>query len=58
VLGARHGLGSLGVESPRAHLPVEIAVGAVAYVGATLAVARPSARDLLQVLGRALRRGG
>jgi len=58
VLGARHGLAMLGVESARARLLVEIVVGAVAYAGAALVVARPSARDLLQVLRRALSRGG
>jgi len=58
VLGARHGLAMLGVESARARLLVEIVVGAVAYAGAPLGVARPSARDLLQVLRRALSRGG
>ena len=57
VLGAREGMLSLGVDDPRALLPVEIVVGAIAYVAAALVIARPIARDFLQQLRRALRRG-
>jgi PST family polysaccharide transporter len=57
VLGARHGMVALGVASPRALLPVEIGVGAVTYVVAALVLAGPIARDFLQLLRRALKRG-
>jgi PST family polysaccharide transporter len=57
VLGARHGMAWLGVEAPRVVLPVEIAVGAVSYVVAALVLAGPTARDFLQLLRRALKRG-
>ncbi len=57
VLGARHGMIALGVDAPRAILPVEIVTGAVVYVGAALVLARPIARDFLQLLRRALKRG-
>lgn len=58
VLGMRYGMASLGVRSAAAMLPIEIAVGAVSYVAAALVVAGPSARDFLQLLRRALKRGG
>jgi len=58
VLAARHGLVALGVESARVRLPIEIVTGGAAYVVGALALARPSARDLTQVLRRALKRGG
>ncbi len=57
VLGARHAMIALGVASPRALLPVEIGVGAVTYVVAALVLAGPIARDFLQLLRRALKRG-
>jgi PST family polysaccharide transporter len=57
VLGARCGMHALGVDAARAILPVEIVVGAVTYVVAALVVARPIARDFLQQLRRALKRG-
>jgi len=57
VLGVRHGLITLGVSTPRALLPVEIAAGAMTYVVAALVVAGPSARDFLQLLRRAFKRG-
>jgi PST family polysaccharide transporter len=52
VLGARRGLDASWVL-----LPLEIVVGAVAYVVAAFVLARPSVRDLLQVLRRVLQRG-
>lgn len=58
VLGARHGMLALGVEAPRVILVVEIIAGAVTYVVAALALAGPTARDFLQLLRRALKRGG
>jgi PST family polysaccharide transporter len=57
VLGARHGMAALGVDAPKAILPVEIAAGAVTYVVAALVLVRPTARDFLQLLRRALKRG-
>ncbi|HEX7842910.1 MAG TPA: hypothetical protein VF469_35800, partial [Kofleriaceae bacterium] len=56
VLGARHGMVALGA-GPKAMLPVEIAAGAVTYVVAALVLAGPTARDFLQLLRRALKRG-
>jgi PST family polysaccharide transporter len=58
VIGARHGAVALGIASPKALLPIEIAVGVVTYVVAALVVAGPIARDFLQLLRRALKRGG
>lgn len=58
VLGARHGMLAVGVTAPKAMLPIEIAVGAVTYVGAALVLARQAALDFLQLLRRALTRGG
>lgn len=57
VLGARYGAIALGVTTPAAMLPIEIAVGAVTYIVAALVVAGPIARDFLQLLRRALQRG-
>ncbi len=57
VVGVRHGLLAVGVEAALVRLPIEIAVGAAAYVAGALVVARSSTRDLLQVLRRALKRG-
>jgi len=57
VLGARHGMVALGVDSPKATLPVEIVAGVVTYVMAALVLAGPTARDFLQLLRRALKRG-
>jgi PST family polysaccharide transporter len=58
ILGVHHGLLALGVSSPKALTPVEIVVGGVTYVAAALVVARPVALDFLQLLRRALKRGG
>lgn len=57
VLATRNGLESIGVASAGVRLVVEIATGVVTYVVAALVVARPIARDFLQLLGRALARG-
>ena len=57
VLGARQGMVALGVDAPSAVLPVEIVAGAVTYVVAALVLAGPIARDFLQLLRRALKRG-
>jgi lipopolysaccharide exporter len=57
VLGVRHGMTALGIDSPRAILPVEIGIGAVTYVVAALVLARSASRDFLQLLRRALKRG-
>jgi lipopolysaccharide exporter len=56
ILAVRHGLAGAGVTDPKLLLPIEIVVGAVAYVPAAMAIARPIARDFLAVL-RDLRRG-
>jgi PST family polysaccharide transporter len=57
VIGVRHGLAALGVEMPPAVLALEIAVGGVVYVVAALVLVGPTARDFLQLLRRALKRG-
>jgi PST family polysaccharide transporter len=57
VLGVRHGLDLLGLDSPRLVLPVEIVVGAVTYVAAALVIAAQTSRDFLGLLRRALKRG-
>jgi PST family polysaccharide transporter len=57
VLGVREGMIGLGVTGANAILPVEIIVGALVYVAAALAIAGPTARDFLQLLRRALKRG-
>ena len=57
VLGAEHGMVALGVTAAKAILPVEIVVGAVTYVAAAFVLAGPTARDFLQLLRRALKRG-
>jgi len=56
VLGARWLLSSAGITDPAIRLPVEIAVGGLAYVPAAFVFAGPIARDLIVVL-RQLRRG-
>lgn len=57
VLGARAGLLEAGLDDPRLLLPIEIVAGAIAYVAAALVLARSIARDFLQQVRRALRRG-
>jgi lipopolysaccharide exporter len=56
VIATRWALQRAGVEDPRILLPVEIAVGGLAYVPAAFVFAGPIARDLIRVL-RQLRRG-
>jgi PST family polysaccharide transporter len=58
VLGTRAGLQALGVELAKVILPIEILVGVPVYVAAALVIAGPTARDFLQLLRKALRRGG
>ena len=50
ILSVRHGLVALGVTSPKALAPIEIAVGAVTYVFAALSLAGPTARDFLALV--------
>lgn len=57
VLGVREAMIALGVTAAKAILPVEIVVGALVYVAAALVIAGPTARDFLQLLRRALKRG-
>ncbi len=57
VLGARHGLHAVGLTRPLFLVPIEIAVGVLAYVPAAFVFARPIARDFVAQLKRALRRG-
>lgn len=57
VYAAYLGLVTLGVTHPAALLAGEIVVGGACYVGAALVIARDTARDLLDLLRRALRRG-
>jgi PST family polysaccharide transporter len=58
VLGVREAMIGSGVTAAKAILPVEIVVGALVYVAAAFAIAGPTARDFLQLLRRALKRGG
>jgi len=58
VLGVREAMIGSGVTAAKAILPVEIIVGALVYVAAAFAIAGPTARDFLQLLRRALKRGG
>jgi len=57
VLGARAAMIAVELDAPKFLLPVEIIVGAVAYVLGALVLARPIARDFLQLLRKALKRG-
>jgi lipopolysaccharide exporter len=50
------GLVSFGVGHPAVYVVVEIAVGGVAYVGAALVICRETARDLLGLLKKAMKR--
>ena len=58
VIGARHGLGALGVTSVALLVPIEIAVGVVSYIPAALVLAPTTTRDFVQLLRRALKRRG
>jgi len=51
------GLAAACITRPVAQLAAEIVVGAIAYVAAIFVFARERARDLLQLLGKALGRG-
>lgn len=50
------GLPSLGVEHPAIYLIVEITVGALVYIGAALVICRETARDMLGLLKKALKK--
>ncbi|HEY0992394.1 MAG TPA: oligosaccharide flippase family protein [Kofleriaceae bacterium] len=58
ALGVREAMIGSGITAAKAILPVEIVVGALVYVAAAFAIAGPTARDFLQLLRRALKRGG
>jgi PST family polysaccharide transporter len=58
VIGARQGAIALGIAAPAAMLAIEIVAGALTYAAAALVLAGPIARDFLQQLRRAFRRGG
>jgi PST family polysaccharide transporter len=53
---AGRALAAGGVHAPLAYVVVEIAVGAIVYVGAALVLARRTSRDLLQLVRKALGR--
>jgi lipopolysaccharide exporter len=57
VWAVRAGLVAAGLDHPAILLVAMIGVGAAAYVAAALVVARDSARDLSELLKKALRRG-
>lgn len=57
VLGTHHGLAALGLTRPLWLVPIEIAVGVVAYIPAAFVFARPIARDFVAQLKRAVKRG-
>jgi PST family polysaccharide transporter len=57
VWGVRWLLREADVERPAVYLTAEIAAGAIAYVIAALAICRETARDLLSLVRRALKRG-
>jgi lipopolysaccharide exporter len=52
----RRGLELAGIDHPAIFVIAEIVVGAFAYVGAALVVCRETAKDLLQLLGTAMKR--
>lgn len=58
ALGVRALLACAGCEHPGVQLAAMVVVGAVAYVGAALAICRDAARDLLELTRQALRRRG
>ena len=57
VLATSRGLVALGIDSAGVRLAIEIAVGVVSYVVAAFVIAGPIARDFVQLLRRALKRG-
>lgn len=50
------GLVSAGVEHPAIYVAIEISIGALAYIGAALVICRDTARDLIDLLKKALKR--
>ena len=56
VFGIDRALAAAGVSQPLFYLFAEIAVGAVAYVIAALLICRATAKDLIGLLGKALRK--
>jgi lipopolysaccharide exporter len=56
VFAVHHGLSVAGVAHPLIYLCVEIVVGALAYVLAALVICRETSKDLIVLLGKALRR--
>lgn len=57
VLAVRFGLRAAGNDSALLSLIVEVATGALVYVPSAFVIARPVARDFLDLLRKALRRG-
>lgn len=57
VLGVRYGLRAAGVDNTLLSLLLQIAAGALVYVPAAFVIARPVARDFLDLLRKALKRG-
>lgn len=57
VLAVRQGLHAAGIDSPLLFLIAEIATGALVYVPSAFLIARPIARDFLDLIRKALRRG-
>ncbi len=51
-----HGLVAVGAQHPVVFVLAEVAVGALAYVGAALVLCRTTSRDLWQLVGKALGR--
>lgn len=58
VLAARYVLEDAGISHAGILLAIEIAVGAIVYVGVALVVCRETARDLFNVLREVRRRRG
>ncbi|HEY5944550.1 MAG TPA: oligosaccharide flippase family protein, partial [Kofleriaceae bacterium] len=56
VLATHRGLVALGVSHPSVMVIVEIVVGAITYVAAALVICRDTAKDLLQLVAKALKR--
>jgi PST family polysaccharide transporter len=57
VIGVRHALGAFGPVPHAVGLAAEIVVGAAAFVGAALLIARAASRDFIDLLRGARRRG-
>jgi PST family polysaccharide transporter len=56
ILVVRSAMNHAGMTIPLVHLLVEVVVGAVAYVGSALLLARDSALEFLRLLGEVVRR--